>query len=269
MRLESYKTNIPERSLFGIKLEDPAFDRVEFTYLLLGGTCARLFRRIRIENGSVIPKEGAALIVVAPHTSFWDPPMVYYAVATQARRSMRMIAADYVVDPHLPQDPKELEKTGKKPHPRWKRHVVSWCAGIGYPISYNRSDNGREAQEEIDQTVNKGELVAIALQETRKKPSEPNPARIGAARIALRYPDLQVIPMGIIGMDRIFGPITVRIGDSFTAKEILDREGLGINDIRSVIEVHNSIALATSTLLPEEVAKNLLVRGKDLRKNTR
>lgn len=178
---------------------------------------------------------------------------------------MRMIAADYVVNPKLPQDPKELEKTGKKPHPSWKRYLVSYHARIGHPISFNRSDGGKEALGEIDQTVNSGGILAVALQETRKKPWEPNPARIGAARIAVRHPDLAVIPMGIIGMEKLLGPITVRFGNPFTAEQIAGHLGLNINGRRALIAVHESIVLATADLLPDEVARNLSVRDKDFR----
>lgn len=250
---------MPERFLFNVRLEDPAINKAKFTYFLLGAICARFIRRISIENGSVIPKDGSALIVMAPHTSFWDPPLIYYAVATQAGRSMRMIAADYVVNPKLPQDPKELEKTGKKPHPSWKRYFVSYHAGIGHPISFNRSNGGKEALGEIDQTVNSGGLLAVALQETRKKPWEPNPARIGAARIAVRHPDLSVIPMGIIGMEKVFGPIIARFGNPFTAEQIAGH--LDINNRRSLIAVHEGIVAATADLLPDEVARNLSVRS--------
>lgn len=253
--------NMHERYLFGIKLEDPAINKAKFTYFLAGAAIARILKRIRIENGLVVPRVGSALIVMAPHTSFWDPPMTYYAIATQAKRSMRMIAADYVVDPNLPQDPKELEKTGKKPHPKWKRHFISWHAGIGHPISYNRSDEGREALAEIDQTESLGRIIAVSLQETRRKPWEPNPARIGAAKIALRQPNLPIIPMAIIGMERLFGPVTVRFGNPFTVEQL----GLDVNNRRSLIIVHDKITSETANLLPEETAKNLQVRDKDLR----
>lgn len=106
------EAKVRETPFFGVKLEDPGINPgIATSFLAVAGLC-RVIRRIRIVNGSVIPGKGPALIVFAPHATSFDPPLIYDAIAVTAKRSIRMIAADYVVDPNLPQDPKGLEKTG-------------------------------------------------------------------------------------------------------------------------------------------------------------
>lgn len=239
--------------LLGVRMEDPEINRAHFGIFLRAYSMAKVLRRIQIINGLAIPKEGSALVVVAPHSSLWDPPITYFTVAEEAGRSMRMVAADYVVDSSIPQDPKELARTGKKPHSPLKRRVISALSNIGHPISFNRSNQGREAMAEIDSTLNQGQIVGVALQETRKKPWEPNPARLGAAIIAHSHPQVPIIPVGIEGMERLFGPVIVRVGESFTVEEL----GLEEQNKRNLLTLHNKIVSSFEDLLPANVYKNL------------
>lgn len=171
-----------------------------------------------------------------------------------------MVAYDYVVDPNLPQDPEELKRTGKKPHPHWKRECISFVANIGHPISFDRS-HPRKAIPEIDQTIASGLLLGVFLQETRKHPWEFNPPKTGAATIALRHPDLPVITLGIIGMEKLFGPIIARFANqSLIARQALEEAHLDITDKGALRAVHNRIVLATGSLLPLEIAQNLQAR---------
>lgn len=267
--------------LHGVRIENPNIRNNTFALFLVAATASRITRSrfpshgftdgMKIANGEAIPKEGPVILVVAPHVSLWDPPMAYYAVAGAAHRSMRMIAADYTVDPNIPQDPEELKRTGKKPHPMWRRRIIAALSNIGGPISFNRSNGDPNSDEfirtqaEIDETLDSGQILAVALQETRQKPGVPNPARVGAARIATRHPEVPVVVLGLTGMENNFGPVVAILSDRFTVAEM----DVDLKRMSGLMAVHDRIVRVTASVLSPQAAIDLMVRGKDLRAKSR
>lgn len=249
-----------ERHLFNIRIADPGINRGKYTFFITGATVAKAFRRIHVENSQVFRQkdpEGKdpAIVVVAPHVSKWDPPEAYFDVTMATGRTPRMIAADYTVDAKIPQDPKVLERTHKRPQTRVEREITAWCSSIGHPIPFSRSDEDEQTAAEIDRTItDRRQILMVTLQETRKKPWQPNPAKGAAARIALRHPDTRVFLMGITGMEKPFGPIRSRFGGGFTARE------LGIDQVgerKALMIVQRAIVEGFEPLVSEEAFANM------------
>lgn len=262
---------------YGVKIENPHIRNDTFALFLVASTMSRISRSrpsfhgfidgLQIINGQALPKEGAVILGVAPHVNYWDPPETYKVAAVAAHRSTRMIAADYTVDPNIPQDPKKLEARGKKPQSHLMRHVVAFLSSIGGPIPFNRDNNDPKSEEfirtqqEIDDTLTSGQILAVSLQDTRKNPGEPNPARIGLARIAYSHPNVPVVILGLTGMEHNFGPVVARLSDRFTVAEM----GIDPKSVRGLIVVHNKILKAAAGVVSPQAAIDLSFRGKDLR----
>jgi hypothetical protein len=244
----------------GVKKEDPAIDPKKFSFYLGVSGFMRMVRRISITGGEYIPRTGSAVVVFAPHTSLWDPPISCYTIAREAKRTTKYIAADYVVNPNIPQDPVELKRTGKSPHPKWRRWLISYIANFNPPISYNRSSMGKEAEDEIKNILKNNKLLAISLQETRVKTTKPNPANIGAAKTALLVPETPIVLVGITGAERLFGPIQLKFKSLPSALSM----GLDPNERKSQITLHNKIIEAMAPLVSPEAAKNMARRDKSL-----
>lgn len=166
--------------------------------------------RWRVEGVEHIPKKGGA-ILAANHASYLDPPLLGAA----APRPVHFMAK------------KELFGL-----PILKTILPAINA---YPVARGKPD--RAAIRAAYEILSQGGLFALFPEGTRSRTGELLPAKRGAALIALRA-GAPVIPVGIVGADRIMPPgsrlprfprLTVRFGrplDLEPAREMPDKEAV-------------------------------------------
>lgn len=243
------------RLIHGIRIENPGIKRWKYELFLDVAYPTSWIRRTSIEGA--LPTHGPAL-VVANHVSYVDPPLLYFVAGVTAGRSLRMIARDDIVDPHIPERP----RAGKEPLPQWKRHVLAFCASIGDPISVNRHKLGPSTIREAHQTLQSGQILAVSLTDTRKPENDLEDAMPLAALMAYRYPDVSVYPMGVSGIEldreHIFGPIRVKIGEPFTVNQLdINRS----SQHEAVIEITEELKKRVAPLIPDYLKRTYMVRG--------
>src|SRR5260221_7740772 len=93
----------PEReskNWFGVKVEGPNIKRGNFAAVKAACELYAGLRDAKVE-GENLPKKGAALLVVAPHTYITDPLIVSWAVMKNAGRTPTFISRSDMVDGKL------------------------------------------------------------------------------------------------------------------------------------------------------------------------
>jgi 1-acyl-sn-glycerol-3-phosphate acyltransferase len=178
-----------------------------------------------------VPRSGAYLLV-ANHTSNFDPPFLGWAVGHRTGRVIHFMAKD------------ELR--------RWP--VVGWLASQAGAFFVRRGAGDRAAQRLAIQVLEAGHPLAIFPEGTRSRDGQLKEGRAGAALLAMRA-DVPVLPCGISGTHRIFAgrrrwprrtPVTFTIGEPFRLphNDDLDRAALK--------EGTERIMRAIAALLPAE-----------------
>lgn len=243
-----------DRELFGIRLESPKIKKWKFALFLGLGHALRIPPRFHTEGS--LPEKGHAIITVN-HLSYLDPPLVYYAAAILAGRTIRMVARDSVVDSHIPISEEELKRTGKKAPPQFVRNVISFSANIGDPIAVNRSGPTLSSMREVYSTLDAGRIVAIALQETRRPANDLLDVKKGAAWIALGRPDVPIYVSGISGSELsklgdLSNIITYRVDQPFRPEEM----GLTKRNGDSIQILTDELTRRTAALIPYELKAN-------------
>lgn len=245
-----------DRELFGIRLESPGIKKWKYTLFLGLIHALRIPPRFRTEGS--LPKEGHAIITIN-HVSYLDPPLMYFAASILAGRSIRMVARDSMVDSHIPISEEELKRTGKKAPPQLVRDTLSFFANIGDPIAINRSRPTLTSFREVYTTLDGGQIIAIALQETRKPANDLLDVQKGAAWIALGRPDVPIYVSGISGSELskltdLFNVITYRVDTPFTPEEM----GLTKRNHDSIQVLTDELTRRTAALVPYELKANYI-----------
>lgn len=241
-----------DRKLFGIRLESPNIKKWKVALFLGLLHALRIPPRFHTEGS--LPEKGHAIITVN-HLSYLDPPLVYYAAAVLAKRTIRMVARDSVVNSHIPISEEELERTGKKTPPQLVRDAISFFANTGDPIAVNRTRSTLAFMKEVYSTLDAGQIVAISLHETRKPANDLLDVQKGAARIALGRPDVPIYVSGISGSELsklgdLSNIITFRVD-----KQPLIPEEIGLtkrND-DSIQALTDELTRRTAALIPYEL----------------
>lgn len=247
-----------DRELFGIRLENPGIKK--WKYALFLGLIHVLRIPPRFHTEGSLPAEGHGIITIN-HVSYLDPPLVYFAAAILAGRSIRMVARDSMVDSHIPISEEELKRTGKKAPPQLVRNTLSFFASIGDPIAVNRIRPTLASMREINTTLDHGQIVAIALQETRKPANDLLDAQKGAAWIALGRPDVPIYVSGISGSELsklkdLSNVITYRVDKPFTPEEM----GLTRRNEGSIQALTDELIRRTAALVPYELKAKYIIK---------
>ena len=182
--------------------------------------------RLRIEGAEHVPDTGAA-IIVAPHRSWLDPPLI----AGACRRTVEFLILDSVY------------------HTRWARWFYRWMRAI--PVSPDGSASLR-ALREASRRLNSGGVIGIFPEGRVFPDAQPGEFRRGVALLALRN-SAPVVPIQISGSSRAWprgrawpGPATVRVrvGQSIDPKRLEE----GTRERESVEELMERIARAFEKL---------------------
>ncbi len=145
------------------------------------------FRRVRVYNYKVVPKEGP-LFILPNHQGMVDMFMTGYKVKPVVHWMAKQ----------------ELFKN---------KIFAAIIRGLGaYPV--NR-EKGTAATKHTLRLIKEGKVVGIFPQGTRARKGKPVPkARSGAVKLAVET-DTLVVPVAIWGNNRIFGKMHIRFGEPF------------------------------------------------------
>jgi 1-acyl-sn-glycerol-3-phosphate acyltransferase len=162
---------------------------------VLVGTSFRLFTRLQVRGKENVPPKGA-LLVVANHLNFNDPPLLG---ATLGRQVVFMAKEEL-----------------------FRSRPLAWFLGrLGsFPVYRGRLD--RKAIRQSALVLAEGRVLVMFPEATRSKDARLQPAFPGSALFASRH-GVPVLPVGIIGTEKLRGlgfvfrrpRITVNIGQPF------------------------------------------------------
>ncbi|MGI8998415.1 MAG: lysophospholipid acyltransferase family protein [Candidatus Limnocylindria bacterium] len=197
------------------------------------GWLGRILFRARFEGAEHVPRTGA-FILVSNHCSNLDPPLVGWATANQVGRIIHFMA--------------KIEMRS------WP--VLGWLATQSAVVFVRRGEQDRAAQRQLLAALADGRPVGLFVEGTRSRDGHLKAVKPGAAWLALTA-DVQILPVGIAGTQRIFPGrsrwphatrITIRIGEPFLlparSSGRLDREALAAGTARITHEI--------AALLPPE-----------------
>lgn len=150
----------------------------------LAGVVFSTWFRVKVEGREHLPKEGAA-IVCCNHLSFWDPPLVGYAIP---RRIRYMAKAELFKFPL----------------------VGPLIRNLGaFPVK--RGGISKESIRLSLDLLDNGEMLLIFPEGTRNVDGL-SAAKRGAVHLAFKS-GAEIVPAAIIGTYRPFSKIVVRFGD--------------------------------------------------------
>jgi 1-acyl-sn-glycerol-3-phosphate acyltransferase len=146
-----------------------------------------LFKGLVIEGLEYVPERGS-LIVVANHTSYWDPP---------------------VIGAILPRKIHFMAKEELFRYPIFRYLILSLGA---FPVKRGVAD--RSAIRKSLAILNKGQVLGIFPEGTRSLSGELGEAQLGAAMLAVKSQSL-ILPIGIKGV-KGRNKLQVSIGKPFS-----------------------------------------------------
>jgi 1-acyl-sn-glycerol-3-phosphate acyltransferase len=164
-----------------------------------------LLWRIRVEGREHLPRHGPA-IVAANHQSFCDS--VFLPVVL--RRRLTFLAKAEYFD---------------------SRRTAWFFRAVGMiPIRRSGGDVSQRALETGVSVLRRGRLLGVYPEGTRSPDDRVHRGRTGAARMVFET-DVPVIPVGIVGTDRIqpvgcryvhpFRPVTIRFGPPLRGRDVM------------------------------------------------
>ena len=156
-----------------------------------------LLSRCQVRSKENIPLQGP-LIIVANHLHNVDPPLL---AATIPRLTVFMAK-------------EELFRS------RWLSPVIRWFRA--FPVHRGQTD--RKALRQASAALEQGLALAMFPEGTRSPTSQLRAGEPGAAFVALRSPNVPILPVGIFGTEKLKGwawlglrpRITLNIGQPFT-----------------------------------------------------
>lgn len=156
-----------------------------------------IFCHLKVYGKENLSKDEKPFIVMPNHLSNLDPPLVSAALK---------IFIAYMAKEELYSVP-----------------VISFLIKILGAFSVNREKVEKTTIKAAKGIIEKGWCVGIFLEGTRSKtPGVLGIPNVGAPYIA-NLADVPILPVGIIGSDKTFGPITVKIGKLFYPDKDLEK----------------------------------------------
>lgn len=169
------------------------YNPVHIGALYAGDLMARL-RQTKVEGK--LPAEGPAF-VFANHASGYDPTVIMWLAEKTARRSVRIVARDTLLDPTIKEEEEVLDRTGKgkdllNQQPLWQKNIIAKTIQLsGNPIPVHRGKPGASFLKEVIREIKGGHMVGMFLQESRSEQQEDlSGAMNGAAGLARMFPDV-------------------------------------------------------------------------------
>jgi len=155
----------------------------------------RLLLRLHVVGRENIPAAGPVIVIIN-HISFADPVVVWSII----RRLIIPMAKIEAFD--LP--------------------VISWMMRVGGTIAVHRGEADMQAVKQALQVLKRGGMVLLAPEGTRSRTHQMQPARDGAAMLALRS-GAAVLPVAVTGTHRAKAcwrrlrrvPVSVVVGAPF------------------------------------------------------
>ncbi len=175
------------------------------------GLALALFMRLRVFNSNEIPEKGPCLIV-SNHRSYFDPPIVAYAVR---KRHVFFLAKKSLFD-----------------IPVLGFLIKQW--GNGLPVKRGRFDV--KALRSCLEVLNNGKVLCVFLEGTRAREGQFLKPKWGAGMIALKS-RVPIVPCLIEGSGKVlpkgsllprFNKVTVRFGKPFKLDLADERENYQI-----------------------------------------
>ena len=156
-----------------------------------------VFYRLKVFGKENIPKGDKGFVIMPNHLSNNDPPLICCALN---------LGIAYMAK-------KELFDV-----PFWGSLIKSLGA-----FSIDREKVEKTSIKAAKEILNKGWNVGIFLEGTRSK----NPGFLGKPNLGPAFisnlAKVPIIPVGIVGSNKLFGPITVRIGQPFYPDSDLEK----------------------------------------------
>ncbi|MBI2996480.1 MAG: 1-acyl-sn-glycerol-3-phosphate acyltransferase [Candidatus Melainabacteria bacterium] len=148
-----------------------------------------IFYRMKVYGRENIPKDKNPFVVMPNHLSNNDPPIV---------STVLMIPIAYMAK-------KEL----------FSMPVLGWAITRLGAFSVDREKVEKTTIKATKEIVNKGWCIGTFLEGTRNKtPGILGKPNIGPAYIS-NLNSIPILPVGIVGSNKLFGPVTVKIGKLF------------------------------------------------------
>lgn len=175
-----------------------------------------------------LPDEGSALIV-SNHISGWDPVWIYWSglVATRTRRSIQFIArrslmfASYQESTLARDGRTQADMFAGKGVRKLREALVRGFGTIPISLTGTLSE-WRETLFLTSQFLDRGGVIGIFIEGHRKPLGGLLNYKQGAGLIAMRHPDVPIIPCAVVGTDQgILSKMkTVSFGHSFTFNQL-------------------------------------------------
>ncbi len=156
-----------------------------------------IFCRLKVYGKENLPKDGKPFIVMPNHLSNLDPPLLSAALK---------VFIAYMAKEELYSVP-----------------VLSFLIKILGAFSVNRDKLEKTTIKAAKELIEKGWCVGVFLEGTRSKtPGRLGNPNVGAAYIA-NLTGVPILPVGIIGSDKPFNGIVVKIGKLFYPDKDLEK----------------------------------------------
>lgn len=157
-----------------------------------------LFRGLKIYGKENIPKDKKPFIVMPNHLSNLDPPLI----------------SSVLLNIHIAwMAKKEL----------YSVPLIGWLITILGAFSVDREKVEKTTIKATKEIVEKNWCLGMFLEGTRSKtPGILGKPNLGTAYIA-KLNNIPILPIGIIGSNKPFGPITVKIGNLFYPLDDLEK----------------------------------------------
>lgn len=156
-----------------------------------------IFYRLKVYGKENIPKDGRPFIVMPNHLSNNDPPIV---------STVLLIPIAYMAKKELFSVP-----------------FIGWAITMLGAFSVDREKVEKTTLRAAKEVLSKGWCLGMFLEGTRSKiPGSLGKPNLGVPYISSLY-NVPVLPIGIIGSNKKFGPVTVKIGKLFYPEQELEK----------------------------------------------